>query len=42
MPKWKQIHYLEMVQMTMGKCSTSALKARGIQGEMFSYNKGGE
>lgn len=30
MLKWKQIHYLEMVQMTMRKCSASALKAREI------------
>lgn len=39
MPKGKQIPGLEMVQRIMRVRSANALKARGIQGEMFSYNR---
>jgi len=39
MPKRKQMHYLEMIKMTVRKCLASALKARGIQSDMFLYNR---
>lgn len=39
MPKCKQIPGLEMVLIIMRVCSANALKARGIQSEMFSYNR---